>query len=70
MTDVEKIKKAEEYICSACQKTFLTVEDEKWNSELAELEYSSKFKAESVLGMSREIVCDDCYKVIMEKEDD
>jgi len=49
------------YTCAKCNGVF----DKAWSDEEAENEYAEKFPEEKATAAIREIICDDCYKIIM-----
>ena len=51
------------YECSYCHGIFKLVDDEQWNQGVAEAELRQNFG--SVPLSECEIICDDCYKIIM-----
>ena len=52
-----------EYKCDFCHNIFNFLRDEIWSQEGADKEYKKIFP-ESLMN-NREIVCDDCWKIIM-----
>ena len=50
-----------EYLCSLCKETF----EKGWTDAEAEAEYLATFTEQERQDV-REVVCDDCYKKIME----
>jgi DNA-directed RNA polymerase subunit RPC12/RpoP len=51
---------AEEYVCANCHGTF----EKAWTDEEALAEYEAAFTEEERADV-REVVCDDCYTLIM-----
>jgi len=51
-----------EYECDFCHGIFNLVRDETWSNEKADEEYKKTFPKSSM--NNREIVCDDCWKIV------
>jgi len=54
-----------EYQCAWCGETFKLIRDETWNEDKANEEYKKTFPNESM--ENRDIVCDDCWKIVKPK---
>lgn len=54
--------KEDEYQCAWCGDIFKLVRDETWSVEKAEEEYKKTFPNASL--KNRDVVCDDCWKIV------
>ena len=58
---IHKVNKLEKFICAHCHKEFET----EWTDDEAQNEFQSVF-GKSIDVSQHVIVCDDCYKMIMQ----
>ena len=49
------------YTCALCHEEFKKA----WSDEEADAEYAAVFPKESANAESRDVVCDDCYNIIL-----
>ena len=49
------------FTCAKCGETFENI----WSDSEAEAQYDKVFAEEKAAGEERDVVCDDCYNIIM-----